>query len=212
MTHEIIQRTSLPAFLAHLGYHPAQDKRNKSDSLWYLSPFREEHTPSFHVKPSTGEWYDFGTDQGGDLGTLVGRMFNLTNFRDVLNKLEELLGTEPASLKTRPVSFASIPTVNPMTDIMSVGGASRSDVLLLEEGQILTDGPALDSIGAPADLADRGPWVGKEYEGVTVGMLSKALETNVLNTGYNPNAEIGLKPEMILPNPPRKAFKHNLMQ
>lgn len=38
----------------------------KEDDIWFLSPFRQEKTASFHVKPSENVWYDHGEGKGGD--------------------------------------------------------------------------------------------------------------------------------------------------
>jgi hypothetical protein len=35
------------------------------DQGWYLSPFRNEATPSFKVNQSANLWYDFGEGKGG---------------------------------------------------------------------------------------------------------------------------------------------------
>lgn len=37
----------------------------------FLSPFRQETAPSFHVNEATGKWYDHGCGVGGDVITLV---------------------------------------------------------------------------------------------------------------------------------------------
>ncbi len=42
-------------YLARLGYHP---RSVKSDQYWYLSPLRDERTPSFKVNDRLNEWYD----------------------------------------------------------------------------------------------------------------------------------------------------------
>lgn len=51
-------------FLAQLGHHA---QYIKSEQYWYLSPLREERTPSFKVNNRLNEWYDFGEATGGDL-------------------------------------------------------------------------------------------------------------------------------------------------
>ena len=51
-------------FLAQLGHHA---QYVKSEQYWYLSPLREERTPSFKVNNRLNEWYDFGEATGGDL-------------------------------------------------------------------------------------------------------------------------------------------------
>jgi len=55
---------SLPAILAKLGYQPQKQRRR--DHL-YLSPLRQERTPSFHVNIADNIWYDFGEGRGGDV-------------------------------------------------------------------------------------------------------------------------------------------------
>ena len=51
-------------YLASLGYHP---QSVTSKQYWYLSPLRNERTPSFKVNDRLNEWYDFGAATGGDL-------------------------------------------------------------------------------------------------------------------------------------------------
>ena len=54
-------------FLAQLGHRALYVK---SGQHWYLSPLREERTPSFKVNDRINEWYDFGEATGGDLTLL----------------------------------------------------------------------------------------------------------------------------------------------
>lgn len=42
----------------------------------YLSPFRKEKSPSFHISRDGSKWYDFGTGHGGTSLTLVCRLMN----------------------------------------------------------------------------------------------------------------------------------------
>jgi DNA primase len=51
-------------YLSTLGHHP---KRINGDDYWYLSPLREEKTPSFKVKKTSNIWYDHGMGKGGNL-------------------------------------------------------------------------------------------------------------------------------------------------
>ena len=48
-------------YLTALGHHP-EKIRNKD--YWYLSPLREEKTPSFKVNRSLNAWYDHGIGKG----------------------------------------------------------------------------------------------------------------------------------------------------
>src|ERR1700722_8215906 len=51
-------------YLATLGHFP---KRLNRDDHWYLSPLRDEKTPSFKVKKTPNIWYDHGIGKGGNL-------------------------------------------------------------------------------------------------------------------------------------------------
>lgn len=64
------KQIDLVDYLTSLGHKP-QKVRNQD--YWYLSPLREEKTPSFKVNRQLNVWYDHGTGKGGnlvDFGTL----------------------------------------------------------------------------------------------------------------------------------------------
>lgn len=65
MTIQAAKKLSLEAVLAHFGHYPV-DIRKNGDDLWYLSPFRKERVPSFHISASRNIWYDF-EGRGGNL-------------------------------------------------------------------------------------------------------------------------------------------------
>ena len=48
-------------------------KRSKGSDWWMRSPFSEDKTASFHIKPNDGIWYCFSTRQGG--GVIEFRIF-----------------------------------------------------------------------------------------------------------------------------------------
>lgn len=51
-------------YLSALGYEPA---KIRNQDYWYLSPLREEKTPSFKVNRKLNRWYDHGLGKGGNL-------------------------------------------------------------------------------------------------------------------------------------------------
>lgn len=63
MNCEQSKNISLENILERVGLTPV--KRKGSD-LWYISPFRREEHPSFHICTSRNIWYDFGEMEGGD--------------------------------------------------------------------------------------------------------------------------------------------------
>ncbi len=46
----------LVEYLRIAGYHPVNVRGNQ---YWYLSPLREERSPSFKINDNLNEWYDF---------------------------------------------------------------------------------------------------------------------------------------------------------
>ena len=69
MDIEAMKRFPIEDFLARLGHHPVQRRAN---AVWYRSPYREEHTPSFKVNPEKNLWFDFGEGKGGNIFALAG--------------------------------------------------------------------------------------------------------------------------------------------
>ena len=71
-----IKSIPLADFLSKLGYEPASRKRAR---LWYKSPLRQEHTPSFKVDTSLNCWYDFGLGKGGNIIDLAAEIYKSTD-------------------------------------------------------------------------------------------------------------------------------------
>jgi len=57
-------KIDLVDFLSNLGYTPQKVRNN---DYWYLSPLRNEKTPSFKVNRKLNVWFDFGEGRGGNL-------------------------------------------------------------------------------------------------------------------------------------------------
>ena len=66
-----LKNISIRLFLAQRGIQPKYERNGYGI---YLSPLREERTPSFKVDYVRNLWYDFGSGEGGTLRTLVMRM------------------------------------------------------------------------------------------------------------------------------------------
>ncbi len=73
-------------YLAGQGYCPALIR---SDHYWYLSPLREEKTPSFKIKRSKNIWIDFGTGKGGNLVDFC-LLFHRCTVKELLQKFAHL--------------------------------------------------------------------------------------------------------------------------
>lgn len=68
---EIKRHISIRAYLAARGIVPSREYGSRG---MYLSPLREERTPSFSVSYDKNLWHDFGTGEGGSIIDLAARM------------------------------------------------------------------------------------------------------------------------------------------
>ncbi len=76
-----IKSIPLADFLSKLGREPAARKGTR---LWYKSPLRQEHTPSFKVETALNCWYDFGLGRGGNIIDLAAELYQTTDLRHIL--------------------------------------------------------------------------------------------------------------------------------
>ena len=76
-----IKSIPLATFMSRLGHEPV---RRCGDKLWYKSPLRQEHTPSFKVEATLNCWYDFGIGKGGNIIDLAAEMYQSTDMRHLL--------------------------------------------------------------------------------------------------------------------------------
>ncbi len=61
---EEARQTDMVDYLSKLGYEPA---KVRGINYWYLSPLREERTPSFKINRKLNRWYDHGLGKGGNI-------------------------------------------------------------------------------------------------------------------------------------------------
>ncbi len=59
-----VKKIDLLGYLERLGFKPA---RTQGNDHWFLSPFRDEKTPSFKVNSKLNVWYDHGIGKGGTI-------------------------------------------------------------------------------------------------------------------------------------------------
>lgn len=74
-----IRKIPLADFLGRLGHNPVKGLANE---LWYLAPYRNEHTPSFRMNVDKNVWYDFGLGKGGDIFNLAGEFIHSRDFME----------------------------------------------------------------------------------------------------------------------------------
>lgn len=96
--------------LSKLGHEPVKVLKGGRD-IWYLSPFRAENKPSFHIREGreyNWVWYDFGHDGASTILDFI-MQYKGTDKKGALAFLDTL---HPNHKTTRTVSF-SFPTQSP---------------------------------------------------------------------------------------------------
>ncbi|MCD7938461.1 MAG: toprim domain-containing protein [Tannerellaceae bacterium] len=104
---------SLLEYLSALGHHPTL---RQSDNYWYLSPLREEKTPSFKVSRIKNLWYDFGLAKGGTIIDFTLLYYKITEVKEALRKIEEKTDTLSSISFSfqKPVSTFKIQQLKPI--------------------------------------------------------------------------------------------------
>ena len=96
MTIDEAKRIHIGHFLSLLGHTPV---RHSSNDEWYISPFRDENTASFHVFRYGCRWHDFGEGSGGDIIDLTKHLYGIIGTRDALLKIQEITGNVWTSIE-----------------------------------------------------------------------------------------------------------------
>lgn len=97
-------------YLSTLGHEPSKIRNN---DYWYLSPLRDEKTPSFKIDRELNRWYDHGLGKGGNLVD-----FAILYHECTIGELLENLGGSLSFQK--PVANHSILQANPERKIRIV--------------------------------------------------------------------------------------------
>ena len=73
MDFEEIKKLDILDYLQANGHQPVKIQYGNA---WYLSPLRQENTPSFKVNLNKNLWFDFGSGEGGNIISLVIKLCN----------------------------------------------------------------------------------------------------------------------------------------
>ena len=160
-----IKSIPLATFLSKLGHEPASRKGTR---LWYKSPLRQEHTPSFKVETTLNCWYDFGLGRGGNIIDLAAEIYKSTD----LHYLKCCIANScpVASVPTVALSFAQRHSAPSMESFEVVPLEHRALVAYLQER------------GIPAHIAKAKckeahySVKGKSYFAVALGNVSGGYE------------------------------------
>ena len=113
--HTTLQPDFHPRF-SRPAWHSAKYERNGYGM--YLSPLREERTPSFKVDYVQNLWYDFGLGEGGTLRTLVMRLERCDS-REAIRRLQNGEKRDAGSVSLspgvgeRPAAGGPLPVLRP---------------------------------------------------------------------------------------------------
>ena len=92
-----IKNIPLADFLSSLGHEPTVRKGTR---LWYKSPLRQEHTPSFKVETTLNCWKDIFIGKGGNIIDLATEMYQSTDHRYLpLRQYRIYIGQNPAGMR-----------------------------------------------------------------------------------------------------------------
>lgn len=81
-------------YLHHIGYDPQKIRGN---DCWYLSPLRNESTPSFKVNRNINRWYDHGIGKGGKTIDFALLYYDGT-IAEILQKFDNCFSFQPPPL------------------------------------------------------------------------------------------------------------------
>ena len=121
------KQIDLVDYLAALSHRP-QKIRNKD--YWYLSPLRDEKTPSFKVNRNMNAWYDHGIGKGGNLIDFRILYFNcsVSNFLEQLSEFQN----PSVSLFHQPPSSYNLPASAPSLADEKKETISEGKIIILE--------------------------------------------------------------------------------
>ena len=123
-----IKSIPLATFLSQLGHNPVAIKGNK---LWYKSPLRQEHTPSFKVQTDINCWYDFGIGKGGNIIALAEELYQSNDLRYLMDCIARCVSVP--SPQTVASSFIQRHSAPSFTDVEVVPLRHHALVAYLQE-------------------------------------------------------------------------------
>ncbi len=94
-----IRDMDMVVYLEKLGFNAS---KIRGKDFWYLSPFRNERTPSFKINTRLNRWYDHGIGCGGNLVDFCLRFYNCT-VTELLEKFDGNVSFQQPLLSERPL-------------------------------------------------------------------------------------------------------------
>ncbi|MCE6993186.1 toprim domain-containing protein [Dyadobacter sp. CY323] len=210
------KQIDLPSLLAQLG---CQQQPVTRQGLWYLSPLRDEDTPSFKVWQLPSGlwcWKDFGSGEGGNViafaNCMIGKETSDKAISDALKWLDRLNGVRVAQA---PVKAITAPKSGQIKAI-------QSDRFTLIDNKRLTNPQLLgylDERGIPAKLAQgfcgQANYLDnqskKKFYGVSFPNIDGGLEIRAA-TAYKHHVNTGAKNISFIPGQKKEAQSLHLFE
>ena len=92
---DLIESTDIVAYISQF-----VELEQRGEEYWGLSPFKEEKTPSFSVRPSPPRFFDYSSGIGGNVFTFIKYYFKCSS-AEAVKKLQEYSGLD-GELAFRP--------------------------------------------------------------------------------------------------------------
>lgn len=131
---EEARQADIVDYLFKLGYVPS---KIKGPDYWYLSPLRDEKTPSFKVNRKLNRWYDYGLGKGGNIIDFA-ILFNNCRVGEFLRQLGGNLSFHQPSI-VHPEHEASIKPASKITILDEKAITSLSLLRYLHQRRIPID-------------------------------------------------------------------------
>jgi DNA primase len=113
------RQMDLVDYLATLGHQP---QKVRGADHWYLSPFREEKTPSFKVNKTFNIWYDHGIGKGGNLVDF-GILYHQCTVKEFLQRLDRQPHSHDAATSLQKEPAETKPRIN-ILSVSEIGSAA----------------------------------------------------------------------------------------
>jgi hypothetical protein len=99
LTCEQAKQIDMVDYLSSLNHQP---QKVHNQGYWYLSPLRQEQTPSFKVNRKLNVWFDFGIGKGGDIIDFATLFYNCS-VSEALTKLSNFQNHPTLSFHPRTI-------------------------------------------------------------------------------------------------------------
>lgn len=131
----------LEEVLQRQGFEPVEQRKGGRE-LWYLSPLRDERTPSFAIDTQLNIWNDFGEIGKGNQQTAGGKIidymmiYHRTDAKGALAQVNRLFNSNTPKVEKRSRILTKEPKDNPLKLVSAKAIFSQALIDYLEERKV----------------------------------------------------------------------------